>query len=230
MNAFADVMFTLLLGWVRGFINEVWALVTSGAGEGFMSWLGDNWLWIALILCLAGTVLDYAVWFMRWRPYKVWAARLNAFRRRVRGEGRRAKRFNQGYREGVRMDWLEQDEQQAYPPEEYDPRATYVDQDFIGAPQSAPAYDETAYMPPRAEEAYPPVDQPEATRRRRAGRRAVSVRRITGHLTRDDDEDTRMIDGLPPLVDKEQAYHTPVSPTAPTGNRRARREENDDER
>ncbi len=268
MNAFADVMFSLLLGWLRGFIGEIWALVTSGAGEGFLSWLGGNWLWIVLIVCVIGTALDYAVWFARWRPDRLWRARLDALRARGRGEGRRARKFRQGYQEGIQMDWLDpadapaqggyapdgydpqaaysQSAQGGYTPGGYDPQAAYEKaapsgyapggydpqaaysqsaqggytpggydpQAAYGKAAPAPAYDESAYRPPVSAEEYG-TDAGTPGRRRRADRRAAGARRITGRLKRDDDEDERMIDGLPPLVDKEQAYHTPVYPGAP---------------
>lgn len=219
MNAFADVLFALLLGWVRGFIGDVWGLVTSGAGEGFLSWVGGNWLWIAAVLCIAGTALDYGVWLMRWRPYQAWRMRMNARRLRKRGDSRRVRKFNQGYQDGIRMDWLDQ---QAYAGQEYDQEDAAYDQGFAEMaydPRAVYAedtenvtqmtYNEAAYRPPAGDEAIPAA--PEMPERHRRADRRSGARRIAGRLTRDDG-DERLIDGLPPLVDKDQAYHMPVYP------------------
>lgn len=76
MNAFANWLFSVLLGWTGNLANSVWNAVVNAAG-GISDFFTRFWLPIVLIMILAGTVLDYAVWFARWRPYLVWRSWLN---------------------------------------------------------------------------------------------------------------------------------------------------------
>ena len=80
MNAFADWLFSVLLGWTSTAANSVWNSVVNAAGSisGFFT---RFWLPIVILLILGGTLLDYTVWFVRWRPYLVWRSWL---RRRSR--------------------------------------------------------------------------------------------------------------------------------------------------
>ncbi|MDD4080531.1 MAG: hypothetical protein PHP02_03830 [Eubacteriales bacterium] len=71
MNVVADRLFGLLLGWTRGLFNSLWNLVTNHS-SGISGFLERFWLPIILIILLAGTVADYLVWIIRWRPYYVW--------------------------------------------------------------------------------------------------------------------------------------------------------------
>jgi hypothetical protein len=76
MNAFANWLFSVLLGWTGTLANSVWNTVVNAAG-GISDFFSHFWLPIVLVMILAGTVLDYAVWFARWRPYLVWRSWLN---------------------------------------------------------------------------------------------------------------------------------------------------------
>ncbi len=80
MNAFANWLFSLLLGWTGTLANSVWNAVVNAAG-GISDFFTRFWFPIVLIMILAGTVLDYAVWFARWRPYLVWRSWLSRHRR-----------------------------------------------------------------------------------------------------------------------------------------------------
>ncbi len=71
MNVVADRLFSLLLGWTRGLFNNIWNLVTNHS-TGISSFLERFWLPLIVILLLAGTVADYVVWIVRWRPHYVW--------------------------------------------------------------------------------------------------------------------------------------------------------------
>lgn len=71
MNAFADWLFALLMGWTRTLFNGVWNLITDQGG-GFSSFLRNFWLPLIVILLIFGTLMDYVVWLIRWRPYFVW--------------------------------------------------------------------------------------------------------------------------------------------------------------
>ncbi len=83
MGSFANSVFSVLLGWIRTAINQLWALVNSDSGGGFLAWIGENWKVLTLILCGVGVVTDVVVYLFRWRPMQVWAS----FFRRLRGKG-----------------------------------------------------------------------------------------------------------------------------------------------
>ena len=104
MNSFANSLFSLLFGWAKTLIQRVWTAASTGGFSGFFTWLGDNWLWVALLLCLAGTVVDFCVWMVRWRPYLVWQTHLRRLSRRFQGQGRMAQRMEQGYQSAVDLD------------------------------------------------------------------------------------------------------------------------------
>ena len=72
MGSFANTVFSILLGWLQGLISIIWSALTSKGGENIFQFIGDNWIKIALILCAAGLIADFAVYFFRWAPYKVW--------------------------------------------------------------------------------------------------------------------------------------------------------------
>ena len=40
MGSFANSVFSVLLGWIRTAINQMWALVSSDSGGGFLVWIG----------------------------------------------------------------------------------------------------------------------------------------------------------------------------------------------
>ena len=71
MNAFADWLFNIILGWTRGLANAGWNLVANHS-SGLSELFGRIWLPLLLILLVAGTLFDYIVWFIRWRPQRTW--------------------------------------------------------------------------------------------------------------------------------------------------------------
>ena len=72
MGSFANTVFSILLGWLQGLISIIWSALTDKGGESFFQFIGDNWIKITLILCAVGLIADFAVYFFRWAPYKVW--------------------------------------------------------------------------------------------------------------------------------------------------------------
>lgn len=80
MNAFANWLFSVLLGWTGTFANGIWNTVMNESG-GISDFFSRFWLPIVLIMIIGGTVLDYTIWFIRWRPYLVWRSWLSRSRR-----------------------------------------------------------------------------------------------------------------------------------------------------
>lgn len=75
MGTFADSLFSVLMSWVRALVNGIWALFTSDHTT-LLEFLGKNWLLIAVALMIAGLVIDWLVWLVRWQPYHIWAQRV----------------------------------------------------------------------------------------------------------------------------------------------------------
>ncbi len=72
---YADTLITIMLGWVRGFTDWIWNIINLGdgsAGRSFLGWFSENWLKLVVVLVIAGIVIDWLVWLVRWRPYWLW--------------------------------------------------------------------------------------------------------------------------------------------------------------
>ena len=74
MGTFADSLFTVLMSWVRGLVNAIWALFTSDHTT-VLEFFGKNWLIIAVVIIAVGLVIDWLIWLLRWQPYHLWAQR-----------------------------------------------------------------------------------------------------------------------------------------------------------
>lgn len=75
MNFIADSLFSVLLGWTRSLFNDLWNMITNDS-SGFTGFLQRFWLPIILILLIGGSLIDYIIWLVRWRPYYIWSARI----------------------------------------------------------------------------------------------------------------------------------------------------------
>ena len=183
MGAFADTLFSVLLSWVQSAVGSIVTLVQSGGDRGLLAFLGNNWLFIVLVLVAGGLVVDWLVWLLRWQPYHVWATRARRFKRgllRLFGVGRRDEArpqpdgpdapLQQTRRiPAVREEPLELDEEQqlaafaqaqAVPEEAL---GAYPGQRYDAQPayQPEPAYEQQpAYEPDPAYEQQPAYDQP----------------------------------------------------------------------
>lgn len=76
MGAFADSLFTLLLGWVRGVVGAIMTVISSGGESGILPFLGKNWLTIVLVILVVGLAGDWFIWMVRWQPYRVWGTNM----------------------------------------------------------------------------------------------------------------------------------------------------------
>jgi len=255
MNSFANSLFSLLFGWARALIQQVWNSAVSGQYNGFFVWLGNHWVWLVLIICLACTAMDFLIWLVRWRPYLVWRSALRRLGRRIQGKRTdSARRFAKGYQGGVELDispaeepkpqqqsWeeMEWQEEAAFPQEQEalpetlhtftravlrtDEILQQAEEEFSWENADGAASRQRQFPLPEGYEP-PPVmvstrrssaystDLPAARRKRRSEkyerRRAEWRERL---IKGDEDEDT-LLDGLPPAVDRQQAFHEPVLP------------------
>lgn len=72
-TGYTNAVVNVMLGWLKGLANWVLKLFNlAGSGGNPLLWLSDNWLKLLIVLLVAGVVLDWLVWMIRWRPYWVW--------------------------------------------------------------------------------------------------------------------------------------------------------------
>ena len=72
MGNLANGVFSFLLGWLKSTIAALWEAFQAGSGTNLLTWVGQNWKALTLILLLAGTAADIVVHLFRWRPLTVW--------------------------------------------------------------------------------------------------------------------------------------------------------------
>lgn len=72
MGAFANTLFSVLLGWIQSAVSWLWRLMSSEEAGGLMGWVLENWLLLAILLCAVGLAVDLIVYLLRWQPYRVW--------------------------------------------------------------------------------------------------------------------------------------------------------------
>ncbi len=72
-TGYTNAVVNIMLGWLKALANWVLKLFNlAGSGGNPLKWLSENWLTLLIILLVAGVVLDWLVWMIRWRPYWVW--------------------------------------------------------------------------------------------------------------------------------------------------------------
>ena len=233
MNTFANSLFSVLFGWARGLIRQVWNAALSGQFSGFLTWLGDHWLWVVLGLILGCTVMDYLIWLIRWRPYLLWRSFFRRVSRLFQKDSRENRQFEQGYQSSVDIKLTPEHEdgrqEEAWTEEEWnqpEPQAAEAPEPTPEPVFSPPAGESRArqFMPPQAYEAPPlyasarqvagsfTAEMPAARRRRRSEKYERRRQEWRDRLINGDAQDYEILDGLPPAVDRQQAFHEPVYP------------------
>lgn len=99
MNAFADSLLSMLLGWVKGAAKGIFDFFTSDGSGNFYTWLGDHWLILAAVLCVGGVIADYTVWILRYKPF----ARTGFRKRKKRDRRFDRELFLSGYEDRVEV-------------------------------------------------------------------------------------------------------------------------------
>ena len=62
-----------MLSWMRWLTSWFWSITNStGNTGGFLGWFGENWKSLAVTLIIAGVIIDWIIWMIRWRPYWIW--------------------------------------------------------------------------------------------------------------------------------------------------------------
>ena len=75
MGILTDSLFSALMSWVRALVTAIWALFSSERTTA-LEFLAKNWIGIAALLIVAGLVIDWMIWLIRWQPYHIWAQRV----------------------------------------------------------------------------------------------------------------------------------------------------------
>ena len=82
MNGFVNTLLSVMLSWIRALISQLWSLITSEDGGVFFRFFSTHWLMIVIGLCTVCMLVDLIVYFFRWRPDYVWAAKWRRLRRK----------------------------------------------------------------------------------------------------------------------------------------------------
>ena len=62
-----------MLSWMRWLTSWFWSIANSeGTDGGFLLWFSDHWISLAVFLIIAGAIIDWLIWMIRWRPYWLW--------------------------------------------------------------------------------------------------------------------------------------------------------------
>ncbi len=201
MNAFAKYLFQALFSWAREAIRQL------NDPQLIDSWLAKNWLAALIPLLLIGTAVDFIVWLIRWRPDLVWRSSLNRSASLMSEENRELRRFRKGF-----------SKESAEISEVAKPLAD-PDEDNQGTDMQAKEddeyYDWQFATPAQPEPEQPPVRHRRSDRYRRPVRPS-RVQRRTDQMM---DVDTP-VDGLPPILTKEEAFRAPVYPRSEQDDQR----------
>ena len=221
MNAFADMLFSALLGWVRGLTQSLWAFFVSGGSGGFFSWIGDHCIPVTLLICLAGTAVDLIVRLSRKDGLSPAEKGLRRLLLGIPGRMSRSDRekFDRGYEDGVDMQDLNPDGKDHIPLFESNYPEVSASSDELLAELGLmsdilPAQEAEggAKEPARAGDAGRGENE---NRRRRVDRydshdKKRLFRRVNSLIS--DDGDNSALDRLPLTVDRKEAFHEPVYP------------------
>ena len=201
MNSFAKYLFQAMFSWIREAVRQL------SDPKLIDSWLARNWLAALIPILVIGTVVDFIIWVIRWQPYLVWRSALDRKTNLLNTEGRELRRFRKGFKgENAEIGAVARPLQDAPVPESI--------MAYAGEAEKQQLIDEKFYDWQFAEPAAQPKEEPKPERHRRSdrylrpGRRKEPQRRMPLRNGADD----APIDGLPPVISKEEAFRAPVYP------------------
>ena len=86
MGGYALSCIKVLVGWIRSFAEQIWSIFSAQPDKqnNLMTWAGDHWKTIVLLLCIFGAAADLTVYLFRWKPIQVW----KSYFRRRKNKGR----------------------------------------------------------------------------------------------------------------------------------------------
>ena len=80
MNSAADLFFAALRSWFRTVTDGVWAMIRKGGGGG-ASWMASHWLSLIISIIIISVLVDWTLYLIRWRPYRLFLTNLRRKRR-----------------------------------------------------------------------------------------------------------------------------------------------------
>lgn len=223
MGSFANTLFRILLGWLQGLVSMIWSALTAKDGKSFLSFIGENWLLITLILCATGLIADFAVYLFRWKPYKVWQTFLRHLQGKLDERDPEKDVVPDLYRD---MKNISQNPEEDFytesvcpfrPDTEKSVRADTGTQDELERWRTSGTADEESAVPAEITKAgyTVPADSPYRRPAERNRRRRLRV-----SLLGEAENDGEVHFYAPrPIVDQKEAYHAPVYPEKWTGSR-----------
>lgn len=76
MTGIGELAYMVLLGWMRALVDWFWVMVSGGSSSGWQ-WFLSNWkIWLVILLG-GGLVVDWLMWVIRWRPYRLLFSRFS---------------------------------------------------------------------------------------------------------------------------------------------------------
>ena len=196
MNSFAKYLFQGLFSWVREAVRQL------SDPRLIDSWLATHWLSALIPVLLIATLVDFIVWLVRWKPYLVWRSSLNRSVSLLSEEGRELRRFRKGFNK------VSAEIGAAAKPLAESPISERVYAQETPEPViSDDAYYDWQFAEPAREQPQPP----ERHRRSDRYRKPLRKPRDAQHRSIMQADDTPL-DGLPPIISKEEAFRAPVYP------------------
>ena len=72
-DTFIDSIQGFVMDGIRWLSDKLFGLFQGGGPRGAVAaWFAGNWITLLVVLIVAGLVVDWVVWILRWRHYKLW--------------------------------------------------------------------------------------------------------------------------------------------------------------
>ena len=222
MDTFVKTVFGLLFGWVQTLASMLWNDFYIPDGESAIRWIGEHWILLAALLCVAGTVADIMLRKRRRKKKKPEAGTEEIQEEPIRNSGGTPERQGAYFAVNDHVydernlsadrnfsvpaeDDLSRWRESAPEPEEEipEPDTTVTEAGYV-VPADSPYRRPAGFQRQILNEEYDLQRSPEriAPRRRR--------RRIVSGLLGDDEE--KRYDTPLPMIDQREAYNDPVYP------------------
>lgn len=246
MGDLAKTIFSLLLGWLPTVAYTIWNGINNHDGNSFFSWIGHHLILVFVIICLIGSTADLLVYCFRWKPLTVLKSFFRRHRDKTDpGQPDETEFFEEKQKKtdtdseegpvypgiSVKISEYADDHDhfssfnQANPYRNGIPNGIGQTRTGRYAKYTETAEDADPERPYRRPVTEPPVperylsDEPESTMQnidRVMGprRRRIRMQQLFGN----DDEDQPHYEPPKPVIDRSEAYHSPVYPRNWKGN------------